>query len=164
MLTVSWSSLSMFENNMFIPDVPNAIKRSVARALLYIEELCCKRGIPFTKQQRNNFVFEFEPEDANRDGESAGIPISIALLSRILNKAPASDIAATGIISSTGKLTRIGGLPQKIEAAVGMGKRRILLPREMMEEFEGLKEEEKRGMTAEYADYFEEFILTIFGI
>nr|CAD2126412.1 unnamed protein product [Meloidogyne enterolobii] len=114
MLTVSWSSLSMFENNMFIPDVPNAIKRSVARALLYIEELCCKRGIPFTKQQRNNFVFEFEPEDANRDGESAGIPICVALLSRILNKAPTSDIAATGIISSTGRLPMIGGLPYKI--------------------------------------------------
>ncbi|CAK5087806.1 unnamed protein product [Meloidogyne enterolobii] len=42
--------------------------------------------------------------------------------------------------------------------------RRLLLPREMDKEFEGLKKEEKRGMTAVYADYFEEFCLTIFGI
>ncbi|QPG76488.1 hypothetical protein FOA43_003877 [Brettanomyces nanus] len=71
------------------------------------------------------------PEGAiSKDGPSAGITMTICLLSLILQKAIPSSIAMTGEITLTGKILPIGGLKEKLLAAHLTGKiNKVLIPR-----------------------------------
>ena len=68
------------------------------------------------------------PEGAiPKDGPSAGCAFAIAFVSRILNKKIRNDIAITGEIELTGKVTKIGGLQYKLPGAKRAGIKLVLV-------------------------------------
>ena len=65
-----------------------------------------------------------------KDGPSAGSAFTIAFISRILNKPIKNNIALTGEIELTGKITKIGGLNFKLFGAKKAGVKLIYVPKE----------------------------------
>lgn len=66
----------------------------------------------------------------NVDGPSAGVAITVAILSAITEKPVRQDIAITGEISLLGQVKPVGGITEKIYGAVQAGIKKVLIPEE----------------------------------
>lgn len=78
-----------------------------------------------------------------KDGPSAGITITTALVSLAMQRPVPTDIAMTGEISLRGGVMPIGGLPEKLMAAQRAGLKRIFIPYDNIEDLEDVAEEVK---------------------
>jgi ATP-dependent Lon protease len=65
-----------------------------------------------------------------KDGPSAGCAFTSAFISRILNKPIRNDVAMTGEVELTGKITKIGGLNFKLNGAKKAGVKLVFVPKE----------------------------------
>ena len=76
-----------------------------------------------------------------KNGPSGGGAFATAFISRILNKKIKNDIAITGEIELTGKITKIGGLQYKLPGAKRAGVKLAFVPIENEEDIKLLKKE-----------------------
>jgi ATP-dependent Lon protease len=84
------------------------------------------------------------PEAATpKDGPSAGITITTAIISRLCNIQVRNDIAMTGEIDLHGNVHAIGGLEAKLEGAKRAGVRLCLIPKDNEEDYDKIMR--KRG-------------------
>lgn len=81
-----------------------------------------------------------------KDGPSAGITLTTALTSLITGKAVSPKIAMTGEVSLRGGVMPIGGLPEKLMAAVRAGITTVFIPQDNVEDLEDVAEEVKRKL------------------
>ena len=65
-----------------------------------------------------------------KDGPSAGITITLALMSMLLNKPLIPRLAMTGEITLQGRVTAIGGVREKLVGAIRAGIKVVLVPKE----------------------------------
>ena len=72
--------------------------------------------------------FHFLESYVKKDGPSAGVSIACALMSLIKNKKIASQIAFTGELSLKGDILPVGGLKEKVLAAITQGITKIFVP------------------------------------
>jgi ATP-dependent Lon protease len=79
-----------------------------------------------------------------KDGPSAGVAMTIALISLLTNRATRSDTAMTGEISLRGLVLPVGGIKEKVTAAVRAGITTLLLPARNKRDFEDIPEEARR--------------------
>ena len=74
------------------------------------------------------------PGGVPMDGPSAGIALAVALMSAISGKAPMPLIALTGEITAQGEVRPVGGVREKLAAAVEAGARTLIIPADNWEE------------------------------
>ena len=87
------------------------------------------------------------PEGAvPKDGPSAGITMLPAVTSLVTGTEVSQYLAMTGEISLRGEVLPIGGLPEKLMAAVRAGVRKVLIPKENMSDLEDVPEETKEKL------------------
>lgn len=78
-----------------------------------------------------------------KDGPSAGITLTTALSSLVTGKAVDPAIAMTGEVSLRGTVLPIGGLPEKLMAAVRSGIRTVMIPEENVDDLDEVSQEVK---------------------
>jgi Lon-like ATP-dependent protease len=79
------------------------------------------------------------PGGVPMDGPSAGIALCVALMSAITGKAPVPLVALTGEVTSRGEVRPVGGVSDKLAAAVEAGAKIVVIPEANFEEsFENL--------------------------
>ncbi len=103
------------------------------------------------------------PEGATpKDGPSAGITMTTAILSKALKKAIRKTIAMTGEITLTGKVLPVGGIKEKIIAARRLGIKEVLLPDANKRDFDELPEHLSQGLTVYFAKEYREVFDIVF--
>jgi ATP-dependent Lon protease len=85
-----------------------------------------------------------------KDGPSAGCAFTCAFISRILNKPIKNDIAMTGEIELTGKVTKIGGLEYKLQGAKKAGVKTVYVSSENEGDINTIKKKYKNLITKEF--------------
>ena len=93
------------------------------------------------------------PEGAvPKDGPSAGITMTTAMLSAVTQIQVRADVAMTGEVTLRGRVLPIGGLKEKLLAARMAGMKVVLVPEENRSDVEELDEEITQGVTIKYVE------------
>ena len=89
---------------------------------------------------KNGFHVHAPSTSTPKDGPSAGCAFTSAFISRITGKKIRNDIAMTGEIELTGKITKIGGLLYKLQGAKKAGVKLVFVPKENEEDYNSIIE------------------------
>ncbi|KAJ2397720.1 ATP-dependent Lon protease pim1 [Coemansia sp. RSA 2559] len=132
------------------------MKESSVLAYTYVRSLLNKRS-PDNTFFRKNIIHMHVPEGATpKDGPSAGVTMTTALLSLALNRPVQPDVAMTGELTLTGRVLKIGGLKEKTIAARRSGVKRILFPKANMADWEELPANVKEGIEGCPIEWYEQ--------
>jgi len=97
------------------------------------------------------------PEGATpKDGPSAGVTMTSALLSLALDRPVKNNLAMTGELTLTGKVLRVGGIKEKALAARRENIGQIVLPMSNQADYMELKPYVRAGLTAHFVDHFDD--------
>ena len=104
------------------------------------------------------------PEGATpKDGPSAGISMTSALVSMALRKAPLKNVAMTGEITLTGKVLPVGGIQEKVIAARRSGVKTLILPDANKRDYDELPKHITKGLTVHFAARYADVFTVLFG-
>lgn len=124
----------------------DVMKESAITALSYVKANAVKFNIdPLIFD--NNDIHVHVPEGATpKDGPSAGIAITTAILSAFSNKLIRKDVGMTGEMTLRGYVLPIGGLREKSIAAHRSGLKTIIIPKQNEKDIEDIPEEVKNAI------------------
>ena len=112
----------------------------------------------------NNDIHIHFPEGAvNKDGPSAGITITTALISLFTNKKISSSISMTGEITLRGRVLPIGGLKEKVIGAHRAGIKKIFLPQDNEKDLIEITEDVKKDIEFIFVTNYSEIYQQIFN-
>ena len=122
----------------------DVMKESAKAALSYIRSKADSLGID-SEFYKNKDIHIHVPEGAvPKDGPSAGVTMTTALVSALTGRSVHSDIAMTGEITLRGRVLPIGGLREKSMAAYKNGMKTILIPEDNKPDLEKVDDAVKR--------------------
>lgn len=111
----------------------------------------------------NRFIHLHVPEGATpKDGPSAGITMTTALISLMLNKRIKHPIAMTGELTLTGQVLPVGGIREKVIAARRSKIMEVILPEANRRDYDELPEHIREGVTAHFAQKYTDVFNIIF--
>jgi ATP-dependent Lon protease len=122
------------------------MKESVQAALSYIRARAVDYGIkPSVFKHKDMHIHV--PEGATpKDGPSAGIAMCTSMVSALTGIPVRRDIAMTGEVTLRGRVLPIGGLKEKLLAALRGGVKTVLIPKENVKDLEEIPDVVKKGM------------------
>ncbi len=127
-------------------NLKDVMKESVSAASSYVRSRSAEFGIEpplFDKTDIHIHV----PEGATpKDGPSAGVAMATAIVSVLTGVPVHKDIAMTGEISLRGRVLAIGGLKEKLLAALRAGVKTALIPEENEKDLADIPENVKNGL------------------
>ena len=120
------------------------MQESCQIALDYIKSNTDKFKIKDNLLEENDIHIHVPEGAVNKDGPSAGITITTAIISLLLNKPIDSGIAMTGEITLRGRILAIGGLKEKVIGAHRAGVRKIFIPKENKQDIDEIPDDIKK--------------------
>lgn len=161
-LEASVCSLRKYSRGLkFTGSLGDVMKESVKISYSFARRFLHKIGVAFLEHFN---VHIHVPEGATpKDGPSAGIAITSALISLSLKKPLKTNFAMTGEISLKGKVLKIGGLKEKILAAKREKVFNIICPSDNAEDVTFFDKEIMEGITIHFVDNYQEVYDILFN-
>ena len=125
----------------------DVVKESTQIALGYVKSHAKQYGIDSQWFEKHDIQIHVPEGAVPKDGPSAGVTMTTALISALTGKPVDSNIAMTGEITLRGNVLPIGGLKEKSMAAHRCGILRIFIPKENVKDIEDIPTEVKKDMT-----------------
>jgi ATP-dependent Lon protease len=138
----------------------DVMKESARAALSWVRAHATQYGID-PDFYKNAEVHLHVPSGAiPKDGPSAGVTMTTALVSELTGRPVRGDVAMTGEITLSGRVLPVGGIKEKVLAARRVGIREVVLPRQNEKNIkEDLSEELRRDMTIHLVSTIDEVLL-----
>jgi ATP-dependent Lon protease len=125
----------------------DVMKESVQAAESYVKSRSAVFGIPPTIFDKKD-IHVHVPEGATpKDGPSAGVAMAISIVSVLTGIPVRRDLAMTGEITLRGRVLPIGGLKEKLLAALRGGMKTVLIPKDNEKDLAEIPDNVKKDLT-----------------
>ncbi|MEO8628973.1 MAG: S16 family serine protease, partial [Betaproteobacteria bacterium] len=125
----------------------DVMKESAQAALTLVKSRAESLGIDATTLDKSDVHVHVPAGGIPKDGPSAGVAMFMALSSLLANRVVRSDVAMTGEISLRGLVLPVGGIKEKILAAMRAGITTVMLPRRNQRDLQDVPEEARNKLT-----------------
>jgi ATP-dependent Lon protease len=137
----------------------DVMKESVQAAESYVKSRAAAFGIKRSVLERKD-IHVHVPEGATpKDGPSAGVAMVTTIVSVLTGIPIRRDVAMTGEITLRGRVFPIGGLKEKLLAALRGGIKTVLIPKDNEKDLADIPDNVKRGMTLIPVSHVDEVLL-----
>ena len=124
----------------------DVMKESAQAALTLVKSRAASLGIDAAAFERNDVHVHVPAGAIPKDGPSAGVAMFIALASLFADNKVRTDTAMTGEISLRGLVLPVGGIKEKVLAAMRAGISRVMLPARNRRDLEEVPDEAKQKL------------------
>ncbi len=124
----------------------DVMKESAQAGISYIRSVSEDYQIPKEFFKENDIHIHIPEGAVPKDGPSAGITMTTAMLSAITKTPVRADVAMTGEITLRGRVLPIGGLKEKILAAKNAGIKTVCVPKKNEKDVDEISEEIKKDL------------------
>lgn len=140
----------------------DVMKESAQAAYSYVRSHQKQLGID-QKKIENTDIHIHVPEGAvPKDGPSAGLAITTALISAFLGRPVKKNLAMTGEVTLRGRALEIGGVKEKVIAAHRSGVKEIILPKLNKRNLIDVPEKVKKDLKFHYVSSMDQVVKTVF--
>ncbi|AEJ19255.1 endopeptidase La [Gracilinema caldarium] len=116
----------------------DVMKESARTALSYLRSISPKITLAIEDIGKTDFHIHVPEGAIPKDGPSAGITLAVSLLSTLSQRPVKGGFAMTGELTLTGRVLPIGGLKEKLLAAIRNGLTDVIIPKGNMDDLEEL--------------------------
>jgi ATP-dependent Lon protease len=124
----------------------DVMKESVEAARSVVRSRAARLGIADEVFEKKDLHIHVPDGATPKDGPSAGIAMTTAMVSSMTGIAVRADVAMTGEITLRGEVTAIGGLKEKLLAALRGGIRTVLIPQENVKDLQEIPDNVRNGL------------------
>jgi len=124
----------------------DVMQESIHAAMSVVRSRAMKLGIPENFYEKNDIHIHLPEGATPKDGPSAGIGITSAIVSALTNISVRADVAMTGEITLRGEVLPIGGLKEKLLAAHRGGIKTVLIPEQNVKDLTEISDEVKSAL------------------
>jgi ATP-dependent Lon protease len=134
------------------------MKESAQAALSLVKSRARPLGIDEEIFPRSDIHIHVPAGAIPKDGPSAGVAMTMALISLLTNRPTRNDTAMTGEISLRGLVLPVGGIKEKVVAAHSAGIKRVMLPARNRRDYDDIPETARREIEFIWLERVEEAV------
>ncbi|MEG0284053.1 MAG: endopeptidase La, partial [Erysipelotrichales bacterium] len=136
----------------------DVMKESASIALDYVKANASKYGIDYKVFEENDIHIHVPEGAVPKDGPSAGVTLTSAIISALTNKKVNASIGMTGEVTLRGNVLPIGGLKEKSISAHRSGLKKIIIPKENEKDIEDIPKEVQDDLEIMLVDKVEQVV------
>ncbi|HHY83512.1 MAG TPA: endopeptidase La [Clostridiales bacterium] len=136
----------------------DVMKESARAGFSYIRSRAAKFGLSEDFHEKLDIHIHIPEGAIPKDGPSAGITMTTAVISALTEIPVRSDVAMTGEITLRGRILPIGGLKEKILAAHRAGIKKVIIPLENKRDLDEIPDNVKRKVEIVLAENMDEVL------
>ncbi len=134
----------------------DVMKESAQAAVSFARSHADKYGIDPKFHETQDIHIHVPAGATPKDGPSAGVTLVTALISALSDSPVNAETAMTGEISLRGRVLPVGGIKEKILAAVSQGMKRVLIPSQNTKDLDDVPEELRKKIEIKPVERIEE--------
>src|SRR6266478_2224876 len=139
------------------------MKESAQAALSLVKARSRELGVQPEALEKSDIHIHVPAGATPKDGPSAGVAIFVALASLLTGRPVRSEVAMTGEISLRGLVLPIGGVKEKVLAALRAGIKTVMLPKRNEKDLEDVPAEARQKLEFVFLEKVEDAIRTAIG-
>ena len=136
----------------------DVMKESVETAISFLRASADEFGVEPVQFMKNDIHIHFPAAAIPKDGPSAGVTITTAVLSCLTGRKVDHTVAMTGEISLRGRVLPIGGVREKLTAAKRMNIKTVILPKANQSDLDKVPEMVKKGISFVFVDNYRDIV------
>ena len=136
----------------------DVMKESANIAISFIRSRAVMLGIDADFYKTSDIHIHFPEGAVPKDGPSAGITVTMALISALTGAPVRRDIAMTGEVTLRGRILAIGGLREKTMAALRAGIKTVIIPADNESDLEEIDQSVRRSLSFILASHVDDVL------
>ena len=138
------------------------MQESAETAFSLVRSVASEWNVDAEYFNNNDFHIHVPDGATPKDGPSAGVTMTMALLSLVSGKCLKSYLSMTGEVTLHGRVTAIGGLREKTVSALRAGIKEVIVPEENRKDYDELPEQVREKLVFHFVSDFREAVKAAF--